>query len=194
MSTPSVARTSRLTYLLAEMTDADGLNPRQRRFVNAYLVDPHAARSAITAGYSPKTADVIGRRLLRNVSVCSVLTREQKVVAEKALVTAEQVVRELARIGFSDMRAFTEWGDGGVTLLDSAALSEDAARCVSEVSQTITKEGGSIRFKLHDKPGALALIGKHLNMFPTNIDMTSKGEKLAVVVQIVREGRKVSAG
>ena len=36
---------------------------------------------------------------------------------------------------------------------------------MSEVSQTVTKDGGSIRFKLHDKKAALELLGRHLNIF-----------------------------
>jgi phage terminase small subunit len=42
------------------------LTPRQKRFVDEYLVDLNATRAAKRAGYSPKTtsAQVIGSRLL----------------------------------------------------------------------------------------------------------------------------------
>jgi hypothetical protein len=42
---------------------------RQRRFVNEYLVELNAAKAAIRAGYSPKTAKSQGSRLLTNVDV-----------------------------------------------------------------------------------------------------------------------------
>jgi phage terminase small subunit len=42
---------------------------RQRRFVNEYLVKLNAAKAAIRAGYSPKTAKSQGSRLLTNVDV-----------------------------------------------------------------------------------------------------------------------------
>ncbi|MDA1349821.1 MAG: terminase small subunit, partial [Chloroflexi bacterium] len=45
------------------------MNARQHRFVEAYLVDPNAAEAARRAGYSQKTADRIGSRLLRNVEI-----------------------------------------------------------------------------------------------------------------------------
>ena len=63
------------------------------------------------------------------------------------------------------MRSFAEWGPGGVRLLESKSLSEDAAACVAEVTETTTKDAGSIKFRLHDEPTALTLIAKHFGMF-----------------------------
>jgi terminase small subunit-like protein len=39
---------------------ADGLSPKQRRFVAEYLIDLNAAEAAIRAGYSHKTARSVG--------------------------------------------------------------------------------------------------------------------------------------
>ncbi len=36
------------------------LNPKQQRFVDEYLIDLNATQAAIRAGYSEKTAAVIG--------------------------------------------------------------------------------------------------------------------------------------
>ena len=77
------------------------------------------------------------------------------------------------------MRQFTTWGPSGVTLRDSAELDEDAARCVAEVSETTSKDGGSVKFKLHDKVGALTLAGKHLGMFTERVEHTGVLEVLA---------------
>lgn len=83
-----------------------------------------------------------------------------------------QVIEEYKRLAFSNMQSFAEWGTGGVRLVDSVSLDDDAASCVAEVSQTITKDGGSIRFKLHDKKGALDSLAKYLKLFDE-----SKGEE-----------------
>ena len=172
------------------MKDADGLNARQRAFVSAYLIDGNATKAAVAAGYAPKHADITGFRLLRNASVSAALRRVQLRVAAQADVAATDVLRELlARIAFSDMRAFTDWNSDGVSLKDSADLTDDQARCVAEVSQTITKEGGTIRFKLHDKPNALTLLGKHLGLFPERVSVDDPKamprEKVAEVKPVV---------
>ncbi len=42
------------------------LTPKQARFVEEYLIDLNATQGAIRAGYSAKTAEVQGSRLLGN--------------------------------------------------------------------------------------------------------------------------------
>ena len=45
------------------------MTPKQAGFVEEYLVDLNATQAAIRAGYSPKTAEVQGSRLLANAKV-----------------------------------------------------------------------------------------------------------------------------
>ena len=101
------------------------------------------------------------------------------------------MLEELARIGFSDMRRFTTWGPDGVRMHASAALDEDSARCVAEVSQTINAQGGALKFKLHDKVSALTLVGKHLGMFVDRLDHTTAGQPVTFTLAI---GEKPLAG
>ena len=44
---------------------ADKLTPKQQQFVREYLIDFNATQAAIRAGYSPKTAQVIGAENLK---------------------------------------------------------------------------------------------------------------------------------
>ena len=46
------------------MADPMKLTPKQVRFVQEYLIDLNAAQAAIRAGYSAKTAQVIGHENL----------------------------------------------------------------------------------------------------------------------------------
>ena len=46
-----------------------GLTPKQRRFVEEYLIDLNATAAAQRAGYSEKTADRIGPDLLGKICV-----------------------------------------------------------------------------------------------------------------------------
>ena len=97
--------------------------------------------------------------------------------AEKAGVTVERIVAELAKIAFSDIRKALDWGmtndaEGNakqfVTLKESKDGDDDTAASVSEVWQT----NQGIRFKFHDKPQALEKLGKHLGMYKDEINVT----------------------
>ena len=59
------------------------LTPRQERFVAEYLIDLNATQAAIRAGYSAKTAEVQGPRLLGNVRVAAAIADGQAKRAER---------------------------------------------------------------------------------------------------------------
>lgn len=154
---------------------AGDLTPKQARFVDEYLLDLNATQAYKRVyGCSDAVANANGSRLLVNASVQAALATRRIKLAVSTGITPERVLEELGRIGFSDMRKFTQWGPSGVSLLDSATLDEESARCVAEVSETTTKEGGSLKFKLHDKVGALTQIGRHFGMFTDKIEDVSK--------------------
>jgi phage terminase small subunit len=157
------------------------VNPRQQRFVDEYLVDLSATNAALRAGYSPKSAGEIGYQLLQKTPIQEAIAERRRLLAIRTGVTPERVLEELAKIGFSNMGDFSFWGPNGVVLRDSSELTKDASACVSEVSETKSAEGGSIKFKLHDKVTALTQIGRHFGMF------TDKFEEVA---KLPREERK----
>ena len=109
--------------------------------------------------------------------------------AERAEVTVEQVLRELAKIGFSDIRKAVAWrnemvaregeeeeegkGEDGVvrvtrvllprvSIVPSEEMDPDIAAAIAQISQG---PNGEVRVRLHDKHGPLVSIGKHLGMF-----------------------------
>lgn len=137
------------------------LTRRQEQFVCHYLVDLNATQAAIRAGYSTKTARQMGARLLTNADIAEAVEKAMQERAERTKITQDEVMRELARIGFSDMSKFARWGPRGVTLVHNNHLPEGVSRVVQEVSQS--KQG--LKFKLHDKVTALRLLGQHLGMW-----------------------------
>lgn len=153
------------------------LTPRQQAFVREYLIDLNATQAATRAGYSAKTAEQQGARLLGYAKVATAIQSAKKARAERTDVTADRVVLELARVAFGDPRNVMTWGPSGVILKDSADLTDDQVALVAEVSQTTTKDGGSIRAKTNDKLKALELLGKHLGMFVDRQEMTGKDGK-----------------
>nr|DAP23776.1 MAG TPA: Terminase small subunit [Caudoviricetes sp.] len=66
------------------------LSLKQKKFADEYIISGNATKSAIAAGYSKKTAESIGSRLLRNVKVSEYISkRTQEVFEERAMTVAE---------------------------------------------------------------------------------------------------------
>jgi phage terminase small subunit len=164
------------------------LTPKQKVFVDEYLVDLNATRAATVAGYAAKSASVEGVRLLGNAKVAAVIGQAMDARAKRTEITQDRVLKELARIGFSDMRKLLKWTgnnpqmdlqaaeDSGeieisvanfVQLFDSDELDDDTAACISEISQT---KDGALKVKLYDKRAALVDIARHLGMFVTKVE------------------------
>ena len=57
------------------------MTPRQNGFVDEYLADLNATQAATRAGYSARTANEQGARLLAKASVAASIAAAQKAVA-----------------------------------------------------------------------------------------------------------------
>jgi phage terminase small subunit len=139
------------------------LSVKRRAFVDEYLVDLNATQAAIRAGYSRRSACTLGSRLLALPVVRAALDAAIAARAERTRVSADRVIEEYARLAFTDMRNFTEWGPGGVTLRPHTALSAADAAAVVELIPVGAK--GLARIKLHDKRPALDALARHLGLF-----------------------------
>ncbi len=84
------------------------LTNKQKTFVAEYQVDLNATQAAIRAGYSKKTAQQAGSRMLLNVVISGVIKKAQDATAEKAGVTQQKVVDEFAKIAFFDLGDLNE--------------------------------------------------------------------------------------
>jgi phage terminase small subunit len=71
------------------------LTPKQRRFVDEFLVDLNATQAAIRAAYSPRTANEQGARLLAKGSVADAVEVAQKARSERLQITQDEVLRGL---------------------------------------------------------------------------------------------------
>lgn len=156
------------------------LTPKQERFVAEYLIDLNATAAARRAGYSAKTAEQQGPRLLGNVAVAQAIGRRQAKIAEKLEVTQERVVAELAKLGFANMADYMRAGPDGDPFLDFSALTRDQAAALTEVTVDDFVDGRGedaravrrVKFKLADKRAALVDLGKHLGMFTDKVTLT----------------------
>lgn len=166
------------------------MNERHKRFVEEYLIDLNATKAAIRAGYSETSAKQIACELMAREDVQDSVADLIAARSERTRVTADKVIRELARIGFSDLRMFCDWGGHHVTLKAAGTLSDDDAACVEEVGETISKDGAStFKIKLHSKLRALELLGKHTRAFDLDGDGSDDKSLLIKLAYSLAEGK-----
>lgn len=147
------------------------LTPKQKRFVSEYLIDLNATQAAIRAGYSPKTANEQGARLLVNVSIAKAIQKATDKRQERTEITQDRVLKEYARIAFLDPRRFFD-SDGIPKPIE--ALDDDTAAALAGLEireefegagENRTLAGYTKKYKLANKLGALDSLAKHLGMF-----------------------------
>ena len=85
------------------------LTPKQERFCHEYMVDLNATQAAIRAGYSEKTAQEQGSRLLSKVIVKTRISELQAEVAARTDVTIDDVIGML-RESYRDAKAANQHG------------------------------------------------------------------------------------
>lgn len=117
------------------MSSCVGLTVRQSCFVSEFLVDLNATNAAISAGYSVRSADTLGPRLVRKSGVAAAIEAAMAERVERTNVTQDSVIAELAAIAFSDMRTYAHWGPSGIFLTESSLLGGQTI-CVAEVANT----------------------------------------------------------
>jgi phage terminase small subunit len=160
------------------------LTPKQQRFVAEYLVDLNGKQAAIRAGYSPKTAEVQASRLLRNAQVAEAVSTGAEKRLKKLDISADRVLQEIARLAFSDVRA---WFDEHGRLLPIHELSADVAAALGSIevqrektrvkstdTEEITVEESVIKIKAWDKPRSLDMLAKHFGLLKDRIELTGK--------------------
>lgn len=89
------------------MITTQELTDRQARFCEEYLIDLNATQAAIRAGYSEKTANEQGARLLANVSVqekIAELKAERAKRAKRTEMTQDSVIQELAAVARAEVK------------------------------------------------------------------------------------------
>lgn len=137
------------------------LTPKQRRFVDEYLIDLNATQAAIRAGYSPRTANRIGAENLSKLDIQKEIETRQKEREQRTEITQDRVLRELANIGFAKATDYAEIEGPMVTIKPTAEMSPEQVSAIAGIEQG----NFGIKLKLYDKLRALELLGKHLGLF-----------------------------
>ena len=74
------------------------LTQKQKRFVVEYIVDQNATQAAIRAGYSQKTAVVIGSENLTKPYIKTAIDAELEKIRNERMATASEVIEYLTSV------------------------------------------------------------------------------------------------
>jgi phage terminase small subunit len=146
------------------------LTPKQQKFCEEYMIDLNGTQAAIRAGYSAKTAVEQSSRLLINVKIANAISELKQKLSAKTGVTAERLINELAKIGFSNIQDYVS-GDNLIT--DISKIPKEQAACIESIKTVTTvEEYGKVKntrtqvsIKLYSKINSIELMGKHIGLF-----------------------------
>lgn len=142
-------------------------NDKHEAFCLEYMKDSNRTQSAIRAGYSEKTAESQGSRLLRNDKVRARIDELQAEARERNRITLDEVVKFLADVVRSDVNDYVEGGPFGITLRDLDEIPPEKRRLIQKVS---FKKGSGTDFELPKKLDAAEKIMKHLGGYKLDKD------------------------
>lgn len=154
------------------------LRPKQKKFVQEYLLDLNATQAAIRAGYSVKTAHSIGFENLRKPGIQDALDLAQKELAKRAGVTIEELIIAYKQIAFADLAQCYD-KNGFLKNIHDIPIPARMALAGLEVDELYEGKGEererigqTKKVKLWDKLKALDALGRHLGLF--NADTSQK--------------------
>jgi len=168
-----------------------GLTIKQEKFCQGLFAGLKQREAYIQAYNCENMKDsTIDRNAHELVKSSKMATRIQELTDElkdRNIITIEQVLAEYKKIGLADIKDFVSFG----TVKTEVGFDEETgepiygykqiveAKPSAEVDGTLINEvsigkDGTFKFKLHDKKGALDMIGKHLGMFIDKTEVTGK--------------------
>jgi phage terminase small subunit len=148
---------------------------RHETFAQALAGGKTAAQAYVLAGYKPNDGNAV--RLKANPRITARVSEILGKAAARVEVTMADIMDELRKIGFADIRKAVSWKgplvrpedvegnaddtdtllikDNAVSLVSSDALDSDTAAAIAEVSHSPT---GGLRIRLHNKKEALVAL------------------------------------
>jgi len=169
------------------------LNDRQKRFVAEYLIDLNATQAAIRSGYSQKTANEQGARLLAKARIRQAVDEGQNRTLGKLEITRERVLEEIACLAYSDIADYVR-EDGTIDWPLIKSLPRQKRVAIQKLIVDTTGGSGDgkrkvverTRFECASKIQALELLGRHLKLFTDKLEVATDG----AVAERLAAGRK----
>ena len=185
------------------------LTDKQERFCQEYIIDLNATQAALRAGYSAKCINHQGPANLLKPIIQVEIQKLKAKRSERVQIEADSVVKELAKVAFSNIKNYLNIEDDEVYFKDFKDITDEHAAAIESVKVTkkIIKgkkenddiEIQAIQFKLHSKLNALEQLGKHLGIYEKDNDQsrpipTTKTVTLEEMKERIREVENAGTG
>lgn len=128
------------------------MTDKQKRFCDEYLIDCNATQAAIRAGYSEKTAQEQGARLLSNVMVKKYIDEQLELLHNEKTADAQEVLEYLTAVLRGE-------SSSEVVVVEGCGDGYSEARCVTKKPDE------------KDRLKAAELLGKRYRLFTDKLDV-----------------------
>lgn len=180
-----------LQHATPKISEESQLTDKQHIFILEYLRDFNITRAAMAAGYSKRSAHVVGWETLRNPKVQAEIQRHKEMYTDALGLDIQRVIAEYMKIAFADITDYVDFGrreievgedeDGKpitqeVNYVDFKNADSVDGAVVSEIK--IGKNGTTV--KLADKLAALKMLDRYLGYTTEEQQLRVKKMKLEI--------------
>lgn len=174
------------------MNNEKKLTPKQRLFIEAYCVHKNATRAAKEAGYSSKTAHVIGPENLEKPIIKAAIEACLEKTVKKHELSRDWVVSRLMAVADTHIGKFGEiTTDGQLRIKSLGDMEEDELRGIQSIKtkRRIDEKGDEVEnsIQIRDTVRALEVLGKHLNLFKGDLSGSDDGAGKGADTKLIKE-------
>jgi len=143
------------------------MTEKQKRFAQEYVIDLNATQACIRAGYAKKHARQIGSELMTKPDVRQLVQNLQDEIAYRNQIKADDVVQELSKLAFWDIKNFVNESN---EVVDLSKIDKELAKPIVGIKVKVVHISKDIKevtteLKLADKRASLVDLGRHLGIF-----------------------------
>jgi phage terminase small subunit len=165
------------------------MTPKQDRFVAEYLANGlNATQAAVAAGYSERTAQQQGSRLLLNAEVAAAVGGKTAQLMDKLEITADMVLQEIGKLAFFDPIHLLN-SDGSVKQIHEIESRHRVSIAGFEVCELFEGSGEQKhafglmkKVKLVDKTRNLDMLCRYFKMYKEDKDDGPDVEKITSII------------
>ncbi len=140
-------------------------SPYPAAFVREYRLDLNATQAAIRAGYSPKTACIIGHENLRKPKIKAVLAESEAKALAKADLSAQNVLEAIRRHLMRDVRQLV--GEDG-TFKPLHELTPDQIEMIDKITEDAD---GTVTYRIESLLKWVEMAAKHFSLLTERVEL-----------------------
>lgn len=161
------------------------MNPRKELFCYYYVEDGNATKAAIRAGYSKRSARQHGQVLLQKHDIIEKINEIKSTIIARHKITIDDVIQQLAHIGFSNLNDILYVEDGFIKLKEGGDI--DALEQIKLVNfKKVFKSGFSKKYALSlkraDRVKALSELARILGYHDKPKESIADNKKVASIL------------